>query len=69
MSHVTHTNESCHADMNISCHARTDESCHEHINELCHEHVNKSCHAYECFKSQTQMSHVRHLDESSHAHV
>jgi len=78
MSHVTHTNVSCHTYECVMSHiqmshvTRTNVSCHtykwvmSHV-RMCHvTHTNESCHTYECVMSHIRMSHVTSTNESCH---
>jgi len=73
MSHVTHTNDSCHTHEWVM--SRTWMSLVTHISETCHTyecvmwhiwmsrvtHTNESCHTYEWVTSHIRMSHVTHV--------
>jgi len=72
MSHVRHTNESCHTCeswvMSHMCMSHVT-----HANESCHTDewvmsyfVNESCHTYGWVLSHIWKSHVTHIDESCH---
>ena len=53
ISHVTHTNESCH-----TCECVTWLSLHTWLNELCHTYACVTCHTNEGVMSHVWMSHV-----------
>jgi len=78
MSHVTHTNESCHTHEWVMSHTRmshvthTNESCHTHEWVMSHiwaSHVIRihvSCHTPDCVMSHARMIFVTHLSDSCH---
>jgi len=57
MSHVTHTNESCHTWSDSSGRPELTSIFSVSI------YINKSCHRYEWVMSHTWMSHVTHMNE------
>jgi len=80
MSHVTHTNESCHTYEWVMSYiwmshvTHMSESCHAHEWVMSHirmghgTDMNESCHTYEWGMSQIQISQATHLNTSRHTY-
>jgi len=78
MSHVTHTNDSCHTYMSESCHTYMSQSCHTyyvnpHFSELqrasifnTHTHKHTQTHAHTHTHTHT---HTTHTHTHTHTHI
>ena len=64
MSHVTHTNTSCHTDR----FPRIAGGMRSGGNRAHATHTNELCHAYEWVMSPTWLCYITHMNESCHTH-